>query len=178
MAAAEAERAKTESEAWSLPGVFPEWADIARSPTPHPSRLLGQFLFVPGFQHFKPIFRLSDKLPQAGFNAGVLGEAPNRAQTNEPAPQPSFFVFPIHRRPIGTAVPTIGPPSHGTISAGQPYWSASASLSPARQTRSDRGANCGAFRLQEPQRPRNVEWVTPRLVYPARGQPVRSPLSG
>jgi hypothetical protein len=80
MAAAEAERAKTESEARSLPGVFPEWADIGRSPTPHPSRLLGQFLFVPGLQHFKPIFRLSDKLPQAGFNAGVLGEAPNRAQ--------------------------------------------------------------------------------------------------
>ena len=51
----------------------------------HPSCVLRQFLFVPALQHFEPIFRLSDKLPQADFNAGVLGEAPNRAQTNEPA---------------------------------------------------------------------------------------------
>jgi len=46
---------------------------------------LRQFLFVPALQHFEPIFRLSDKLPQADFNSGVLGEAPNRGQPNEPA---------------------------------------------------------------------------------------------
>jgi hypothetical protein len=82
---------------------------------------LRQFLFGPALQHFKPIFRLSDKLPQAGFNAGVLGEAPNRAQPNEPAAQPSFFVFPLHRRPIATARPdNTSTPRTGQTPQGKP----------------------------------------------------------
>jgi hypothetical protein len=134
---------------------------------------------------FRLVSNISSRSSASAINSlkpasmrGVLGEAPNRAQTNEPAAQPSFFVFPIHRRPIGTAVPTIGPPSHGTISAGQPYGARLRALSPARQTRSDRGANCGAFSSAGTAATPKRREGYPRMVYPARGQPVRSPLSG
>src|SRR5262249_48610088 len=38
--------------------------------------LIKAIFVCPALQQFEPIFCLSDKLPQAGFNAGVLGEAP------------------------------------------------------------------------------------------------------
>ena len=48
-------------------------------------------------QHFQPMLGIPDKLFQSSFRTGVFSVAQNRAQSDDPLPQPYFLGFQLHR---------------------------------------------------------------------------------